>query len=97
MSLRGIQIARIFIGFLVSLPLLVVAYIWHEVNAFYHPGTYELAKYWLSSAPPILAAIIVGAFTAFFRFRSAPAGKAAVAVGLVFLLIVGTMAWSAVS
>lgn len=94
-ALRLIQSGRVLLALLIPLPFLLFRYVWHVVNSFYNPETYDPQRFWLTSVPELAIAVAVALFVGFWRFRSPAAGKAMVFVGLAILAVLVALVGSA--
>ncbi len=93
-KLKLFQCIRVLFAFLIPLPFIVFAYVWHVVNAFYHPDTYDAQSYWLSSIPWVGVLIAIGLFVGIWKFRSEQVGRWMAVIGGLIFVVLGFVVWS---
>lgn len=94
-AIRLTQVGRAFIALLIPLPFLLFRYVWHSVNAFYNPETYNPLRFWLASIPELVIAIAIGLFVGVWRFRSQRVGNIMLCIGAMILASSTLMIWLA--
>ena len=85
--------ARVVSGFLVLLPFAGMALISIAISETYFPEDYRSGKFILGALIWLLPGLLLSAFVAFWRFRSAKVGKVASLVGVALFVALSVVAW----
>lgn len=94
-ALRITQAGRVILALLIPLPFFLFRYVWHAVNAFYNPETYDPWRFWLASIPELALAVAIGLFIGVWRFRSQRIGNIILCIGTMVLVSFALMVWFA--